>query len=204
MSTSYPENLFNTIFDIHDESTKSFTVYWKEYRYTKEMGERLIKIINNDVVDEISIKEEIEREIIKLKYNDGFSLKKIGEVFNLSTERVRQIYNKTLRKLRNPTRSLFILSGKLPKPKKQEIEFNNGIFWYIDEETPIVDFEIRKNETRIRNCCMRHGLEIFGDILNISKDELYNIKGLGRTSIESIIEYFEKLDINVDRFKDEN
>jgi RNA polymerase primary sigma factor len=50
-----------------------------------------------------------EREIIKMRFGlDGFkpmSLQQIGEKFNLSKERIRQIEKKAIRRLRHPSRS---------------------------------------------------------------------------------------------------
>ncbi len=53
--------------------------------------------------------QEVEREIIKLRFgldgNDPMSLQQIGDRFNLSKERIRQIEKKAIRRLRHPSRS---------------------------------------------------------------------------------------------------
>ncbi len=53
--------------------------------------------------------QEVEREIIKLRFgldgNDPMSLQQIGDKFNLSKERIRQIEKKAIRRLRHPSRS---------------------------------------------------------------------------------------------------
>jgi len=46
-----------------------------------------------------------ERDVIKMRFVDDMSLGKIGKVLNLSPERIRQIEQKALRKLRHPYRS---------------------------------------------------------------------------------------------------
>ena len=66
-----------------------------------------------------SLKEEVERalsklslrevEVIKLYFgldtDEALTLEEIGEKFNLTRERVRQIKEKAIRRLRNTTRS---------------------------------------------------------------------------------------------------
>ncbi|TFH41440.1 MAG: RNA polymerase sigma factor RpoD/SigA [Chrysiogenales bacterium] len=53
--------------------------------------------------------QEVEREIIKLRFgldgHDPMSLQQIGDKFNLSKERIRQIEKKAIRRLRHPSRS---------------------------------------------------------------------------------------------------
>ena len=46
-----------------------------------------------------------EQEVMKMRFVDDMSLGKIGKVLNLSPERIRQIEQKALRKLRHPSRS---------------------------------------------------------------------------------------------------
>ena len=52
---------------------------------------------------------ERERDILKYRYGliDGTpkTLEEIGNIFNLSKERIRQIESKALQKLRNPARA---------------------------------------------------------------------------------------------------
>lgn len=52
-----------------------------------------------------------EREIEIIKYRFGFNgkiytLREIGEIYNLSSERIRQIEGKTIRKLKHPSRRI--------------------------------------------------------------------------------------------------
>ena len=87
---------------------------------------RLLDVIKNDtqpspdsVLHKDSLKSEIdtalnslnsrEREVIKLyfglNYDQGFTLEEIGEKFNLTRERVRQIKEKAITRLRHVSRS---------------------------------------------------------------------------------------------------
>ncbi len=71
----------------------------------KLLDESLHEALNN-VLNTLT---SSEREIIKMRFGlDGFkpmSLQQIGEKFNLSKERIRQIEKKAIRRLRHPSRS---------------------------------------------------------------------------------------------------
>lgn len=77
-----------------------------------------------DSLMDVSLKEDInlvlsqlsdkEREIIELRYGlvgkSPMSLKEIGELYNLTKERIRQIEKKALERLKNPSRSKILES----------------------------------------------------------------------------------------------
>jgi RNA polymerase primary sigma factor len=73
---------------------------------TKLMNESL----KNAIGDILSVLDEREAEVIKLSYGIGrgnkATLEEIGEKFNLTRERIRQIKEKALRKLRTSKRSI--------------------------------------------------------------------------------------------------
>jgi RNA polymerase primary sigma factor len=65
--------------------------------------------LKNDVSRILSTLDEREAEVIKLSFGIGTgqkaTLEEIGEKFNLTRERIRQIKEKALRKLRTSKRS---------------------------------------------------------------------------------------------------
>ena len=67
----------------------------------------IIPIVVNEVLDECKLTDR-ERQIIKLRFGIGTpdnrtrTLEEVGQVFNITRERVRQVEAKVLRKLRNP------------------------------------------------------------------------------------------------------
>ena len=71
----------------------------------KVLDESLRKALD-DILDTLTLSE---REILKMRYGlDGYepmSLQQIGDKFNLSKERIRQIEKKAIRRLRHPSRS---------------------------------------------------------------------------------------------------
>ena len=66
-----------------------------------------------------------ETEVLKGKYQNSQTNQQIATAMNLSRERIRQIHDKGLRKLRYPNRSIYIrygLSAALKKEKQRERE----------------------------------------------------------------------------------
>ena len=65
--------------------------------------------LKNEVTNVLSILEAREAEVIRLSFgigrNQKATLEEIGDRFNLTRERIRQIKDKALRKLRDSKRS---------------------------------------------------------------------------------------------------
>jgi RNA polymerase primary sigma factor len=76
---------------------------------TENLDHRLLCDRLNSVLDHLS---DREREIIKLRFGltDGqhYTLSEIGQIYDLSRERVRQIQAKAMRKLRHPRRQALL------------------------------------------------------------------------------------------------
>ena len=65
--------------------------------------------LHDDVMQSLSELSDREKQIIMLRFGingDGpMTLEEIGNIFNITRERVRQIETKALRKLRHPSRA---------------------------------------------------------------------------------------------------
>jgi RNA polymerase primary sigma factor len=65
-----------------------------------------MKDVINDLLESLTPREA---EVIKYRFaldeHEELTLKAVGDIFNVSPERLRQIEAKALRKLRHPTRS---------------------------------------------------------------------------------------------------
>jgi len=65
--------------------------------------------ISHQIQEVLDTLEEREQDVIKMRFGIGranpMTLEEIGASFNLTKERIRQIEDKALRKLRNPVRA---------------------------------------------------------------------------------------------------
>ncbi|MDX9934994.1 MAG: RNA polymerase sigma factor RpoD/SigA [Sphaerochaetaceae bacterium] len=72
------------------------------------------KSLRDDINDALAMLTEKERDIIEMRYGlNGaipMSLKEIGELYNLTKERIRQIEKKALERMKNPTRLKILAS----------------------------------------------------------------------------------------------
>jgi RNA polymerase primary sigma factor len=70
--------------------------------------------LNKEIQRSLSTLSEKEKEVINLYYgigmNHGLTLDEIGDKFDLTRERVRQIKEKAIRRLKHPSRSKLLKS----------------------------------------------------------------------------------------------
>ena len=99
----YPENLLCAIFDkfSYDEIGANCDI---------EIAKERVELKISDVLS------PREKDILFLRYKEGLSKAEVGRKYRLSTERIRQIENKCLRRLRLPKRRIYILAGTENNP----------------------------------------------------------------------------------------
>jgi len=65
--------------------------------------------LKEDIQSALATLSDKEREVLELRFGlngqNAMSLKEIGELYNLTKERIRQIEKKALERLKNPARS---------------------------------------------------------------------------------------------------
>ena len=121
---------------------------------------------------------EREAFVIKSHFEDLRTYDQIGEVLNISKERVRQIIHKAIRLLRNGMNiSLsvgeYITPERIVAPKE-----------YFDVSyKPISELGL---SCRSFNCLWRAGVRTIGDCLARSEAELKKIRNLGAKSYDEI------------------
>jgi len=191
---NYPENLFRAILDSDDE------------KYTSDIGDRLISVIQND-----EIFPDRSKDILKLYFSDGLALKEISKIHDITTGRITQIILKELRKLRMRERMSYINNGGFSEYKSRNyssrnvngVDSSNGLFFWTVNGISMVFIKHDKMKVRIERAMTRKGIKTFDEILKLnSRKELYDIRGIGNAAITRIMEYFEHLGIDVDKFKE--
>jgi len=99
-------SLDSTYGDSDETTILSMLVDPKTDSPDKMVLDESLKNALKDILDTLS---DAERKIIKMRYgldgNSPMSLQQIGNEFNLSKERIRQIEKKAIRRLRHPSRS---------------------------------------------------------------------------------------------------
>ena len=74
--------------------------------YAEEILNTMSRQVIEQALDTLSVREA---EVLRLRFGfyDGIpkTLEEVGKVFNLSRDRIRQIENKAIRRLRHPSRS---------------------------------------------------------------------------------------------------
>lgn len=160
---------------------------------------------------------ERDAEIIRLKYEEEYSLREISQICNLSPERIRQIIAKTMRRLRHPHNSKYFLYGMKLSREEEEInamieakkqvlkerrlqyskmiedieDLDNRLkeMGYMDNIQPTDTMMLSELNLSVRafNCLKRSGFVIVRDLVDLSTEELAHIRNLGRKSTDEII-----------------
>ena len=146
-----------------------------------------------------------EREKLSLyyRYERGWALGDIGDKLGFSRERIRQIINKALRKLRFRRRKWQIVTiGELVDAKKEasdyrlkylilsekmnkyeQIKINYESAYRKALHVPIDELEL---SVRAYNCLCRKKIVYVDELTNLTKEDLMQIRNLGRKSAEEI------------------
>lgn len=164
----------------------------------------------------MSTLEPREYEVLMYRYNSKLTLRAIGEIYGLSVERMRQVENKALRKLRTPSRWNYIklgVAGYWQQRKKQYYDqgyrmgyldgYKNGI---KDEKegrdrnyqnNPVLNLIIENLElsTRAFQCLRRMGCNRIGDVIDKDTDTILRTRNMGKRSMDEIARALHKQNI---------
>jgi hypothetical protein len=131
----------------------------------------------------------------------GVTLSGIGGLLSLTTERIRQIEGKAIRKLRHPTRKRKIMGlpdlPDLPKTDqdidiKRLIEKNN-----LDE----ISVNTLFLSTRSVNCLKNNDIKTLSDLILKRESDLLRVKNCGRKSLNEIKGVLEGLGLKLISYK---
>ncbi len=164
---------------------------------------------------------ESEKIVIYKRFKHHESLFTVGEEMNLTRERVRQIEQKALRKLRHPSRRCKIFIGvnyddkinelrdKVELKEKElaeklallrsKIDKINAVLQEVgfkikvDSPEDHASVELLNLSKRSYNCLKRHGTNTIKELTLMTKKELSNVRNLGNKGVEEIIDKLEKL-----------
>ena len=174
-----------------DWKTELYSGVFGEEREAPQHSEESIAFVLETLKDR-------ERSIVLMRYKDRKTFREIAEEYHLTSSRIQQIFAKSLRKLRHPSRKRVLEVGIEQVQKEKEDlkrQFNERTMEQKNLTLEEYDITIRPY-----NCLKRAGLNDRNDVLCYIKeresesppDALLHIRNLGR---KSAIEILEKLNI---------
>lgn len=164
----------------------------------------------------LSTLDDREQEVILQRFRDHRSRSEIGLDFGISPERIRQIENKTIRKLREPSRWNYIKLGVAGYMQKRTKDFysqgynagyksgyetgvhdeQNGVkLAYQDSKLLNLTIENMNLSIRSFNCLKRVNCERIGDVARLRDEEISTMRNLGKKSADEIARKLNELGI---------
>ena len=147
--------------------------------------------------------QEVERAVIRLRYEEHRPLNVLSDIFSLSRSRIQQIIAKALRKLRNPSRAGYITYGyigyqAMAEQKKAELAGLSSQEEKIKELKKVFVTDVGLS-VRVINCMTRSGLHTLGDVAELMQEapmRLAKIRNLGRMSLLEVVEKLEEYGVD--------
>lgn len=178
------EALYSAIFGTRNED-----FYHSDYNRIKDIDNAILKKLT-----------PFEIKVILYRFGftgEWYSLQQVGETFNLSRERIRQVENKALRKMRHPSFSRNIrpkyiinkeeeISGTEESPIKEIIisGLKNHIFTL--KEDKIIESILRRNDITICRGSNRNGSLHYIDDYELSVRTYNCLKRAGIDTLEAV------------------
>lgn len=149
---------------------------------------------------------EREQLVLTKRMIEGFTLEATALQMGVSKERIRQIENKAIRRIRIPARIQYLTRGYEYIQMREdvaklttELELEKARLVYLlanPERIEITKEEIKNNITletldlsvRTYNCLRRAGIKTIGETIIKSVDELRRIRNMGGKSIRELKE----------------
>lgn len=179
----YPQNLLYDIFDeeinLPDDYTETV-----EYVLSTKLSAR-------------------QKSMVKSRYQEKYTYQETGEWYGLTRERIRQIVEKSVRRLRHPKTKDMLKYGiagtinRLEKALKDSTSNpESNVLPDPERDISYINFDVRTF-----NCLRRSRIYTVEDVLKLTPDELMHIRNLGRKSYSNIVETLEAEGYDVSKFK---
>lgn len=175
-------------------------IYWNKKDKLKSLKEYYeIHGSVEEVLDEVlSTLTEQEERVLRLRFGLNESgkylrLREIGDIMKLSQNRIRQIEEKALRKMRNPRRLRKLLVGYDPTKDPHSPEYNDKRIM-DDPEADVkkgITIEEMGLTTLARNRLYSSGKRTIQDILDMNASDIIQIRSFGRGSMIVLMERME-------------
>lgn len=157
-----------------------------------------------------------EKTVLEGYYVKGYTLEAIGLQFGVTRERIRQILNKAIRRMKHPSRLDVLKYGKelieeqddieeLTRQLKRKKRFLEQMNVELDENIKKIIGEvsfskpIKELDLSIRslNCLRRADINTLDDLLNKTEEDMMKVRNLGRKSLKEIIKVLDDMDLHL-------
>lgn len=171
-----------------------------------------------------------EQKVVRLRFGlDGrkYTLKEVGQELGRSSERIRQIETKSLRKLRHPEKKKFLevffrptLEKKIENLAQKNMSLQKKIEWYEkilgkvkqlieqpefiqvqEEEELSKSIEDLEFSVRTTNSLRSAGISTIRELLSRTEDELLKLKNFGRKSLLEIQDALAEMNLSLKKVK---
>ena len=119
-----------------------------------------------------------ERLTLEYRYKKGMSYQEIGDVFNVTRERVRQYKVRAFTKLRKSHLTKYLRYGMLGVKKHIECMINNS-------QTMIEEMNL---STRAYSILKRYSVNTLEQLLTLNYHDILQMRNMGKKSTEEIVE----------------
>lgn len=187
----YPYNLLKVIFESDED--KIFRTYIPGFFQT----------LNT----KITVRE---KNVLEYRYINRYTFKQIGEIYNVTHQRIRQIEKKAIRKLRHPSRTELYLFDVMDEAYNRGFEaglvkgFNEGLkhdscetlkaYTYTIKPIPIEELNL---SVRTLNCLIRNGIKNTEDLLRCDIQQLMKMRNFGEKCLHELVEEAKRYGIYI-------
>ena len=158
---------------------------------------------------------EREQKVIQLRFIDGYTLEAVARQFSVTRERIRQIEQKALRKLRHPSRLEYLRKGREVKQLQDDIlnlqtqlviqkeimlkKLANPELIDVTNEEIIGAKTIESLDFSVRtyNCLKRGGITKLHEIYELDVIDLLRIRNLGKKSAREIMSKLKEIGLEM-------
>lgn len=147
----------------------------------------------------LSLMSERDRMAIHMRYMESMTLREIGESFEVTSERARQIVNKAVFRLRRPNLNKYLrygVVGVTANAVKMALD-KQAAQYHIEnkaaEEAAYRDVTLKELDlsTRAYNCLFRANCRTASDVVKLGYNGLKGLRCLGKKTYEEIINSLE-------------
>ena len=143
-----------------------------------------ISVVSARMIEMLDNLSEREKGVLLCRFCKRMTQEKTGNVFGVGKERVRQIQNKALRKLRKPEYSEYILTGRNKKAELAEL-FEAKENKCKKAKLHEIGIEHLSFSVRTYNCLKRAGYNTVADII-VNEENLLRIRNAGTQTVQEI------------------